>query len=115
MGVADNIRRMREGAGMTQAELAERVGRTRATVTQWESGWSQPRMSMVVRLAEVFGVKPSDVIDDAAPDAPAPEEARLLALYRAMDANGKEALLAAAEGMAAAFPREADSLPASAA
>ena len=56
MGLADNIRKLRTDADLTQAKLAEMVGVTRATVTQWETGWSQPRMGASEKLADVFGV-----------------------------------------------------------
>ena len=47
MGLAENIRKFRTDADLTQAKLADLVGVTRATVTQWETGWSQPRMGAV--------------------------------------------------------------------
>ena len=63
MDLADNIKRLRTDAGLTQSELAKKVGVTRATVTQWETGWSQPRMGAVERLAEAFGVSISELVD----------------------------------------------------
>lgn len=64
MGLAENIKRLRTNADLTQAKLAEMVGVTRATVTQWETGWSQPRMGAVEKLAEVFGVSMSALVED---------------------------------------------------
>lgn len=64
MGVSKQIKKLRLEAGMTQAQLAEKVGVTRATVTQWESGWSQPRMGKVEALAEVFNVPVSFIVDE---------------------------------------------------
>ena len=63
MDLADNLKRLRTDAGLTQSELAKKVGVTRATVTQWETGWSQPRMGAVERLAEAFGVSISELVD----------------------------------------------------
>ena len=64
MGLSENIKRLRSNAGLTQAKLAEMVGVTRATVTQWETGWSQPRMGAVEKLAEVFGVSMAELVSD---------------------------------------------------
>ena len=64
MGLAENIKKLRTDADMTQAKLADLVGVTRATVTQWETGWSQPRMGAVEKLAEVFGVPMGALVSD---------------------------------------------------
>ena len=64
MGLADNIKRLRTNADLTQAKLAEMVGVTRATVTQWETGRSQPRMGAIEKLAEVFGVSLAALVSD---------------------------------------------------
>jgi transcriptional regulator with XRE-family HTH domain len=37
MGLGDRIRRAREGAGLSQNELARRCGVSRAAVSQWET------------------------------------------------------------------------------
>ena len=66
MGLADNIKRLRTNADLTQAKLAEMVGVTRATVTQWETGWSQPRMGAIEKLAEVFGVSLAALVSENA-------------------------------------------------
>ena len=67
MGIAENIRRYREAANMTQEDLAVKVGVVRSTVTQWETGWSQPRMGKIGKLAEVFHVSVSDIVSNDAP------------------------------------------------
>lgn len=67
MGLADNIKRLRTNADLTQAKLAEMVGVTRATVTQWETGWSQPRMGAIEKLAEVFGVSLATLVSENTP------------------------------------------------
>lgn len=58
MRIAVNIKHYRKQAGLTQEELAERLDVARSTITQWETGWSSPRMGMVQKLAEVFGITP---------------------------------------------------------
>ncbi|UEA45516.1 LexA family protein [Collinsella stercoris] len=62
MGISQNIKRLRKQAGMTQVELAEKLDVARSTITQWETGWSSPRMGMVQKLAGVFGVTSADML-----------------------------------------------------
>lgn len=64
MGIAGQIRTLRTDAGMTQEQLANKLGVTRATVTQWESGWSKPRMGKVEQLSKIFNVSISELVDD---------------------------------------------------
>lgn len=53
---------------MTQEELAEKVGVGRTTVTQWESGFSTPRMQRLDKLADVFHVSVSQLLGSASSD-----------------------------------------------
>ena len=53
--------------GLTQGELAEKINVTRSTVTQWETGWTQPRMGAIERMASVFNVSVSDIVSEDAP------------------------------------------------
>lgn len=81
MGIANNIKRLRTENNWTQEQLADKVGVTRATVTQWETGWSQPRMGAVQRLAGAFGVSVSEVVDNirSAGFSPVPLHGRVAA------------------------------------
>lgn len=47
-----NLRKMRERCGITQTELARRLGIRQNTITQWESGRRSPRVSEITRLAD---------------------------------------------------------------
>lgn len=64
MSVATNIRSLRKQNHLTQEELADKVGVSRSTVTQWENGWSNPRMGMVQKLAATFGVPTTAIVTD---------------------------------------------------
>lgn len=54
--IAENIARGRKDLGITQAELAERVGVTKAAVSKWELGQSLPDVGMLPRLASQLGI-----------------------------------------------------------
>lgn len=75
MSVGTNIKQLRDRAGMTQEELADKLGVARSTVTQWENGWSNPRMGMVQKLAGVFHVTSSDIVSDVPVSSPLPANA----------------------------------------
>jgi len=62
------LRRARETALLTQAELAERAGVQRATVNRIETGATAARFATVRRLAEALGVPAADLLSPT--DAP---------------------------------------------
>lgn len=44
----------RERAGMSQHEVARRLGINQSSVAYWETGKNTPRASMLVRLADLY-------------------------------------------------------------
>ncbi|MBR4960107.1 MAG: helix-turn-helix transcriptional regulator [Clostridia bacterium] len=54
--LAANIAACRKSAGMTQAELAEKLGYSDKTVSKWERAEGLPDVLCLKRLADTFGV-----------------------------------------------------------
>jgi putative transcriptional regulator len=55
--IANRLRHHRQLAdGMTQQDLADRVGVTRQTILSIEKGKYNPSVGLALRLAQVFGV-----------------------------------------------------------
>ena len=52
----DRISFLRKLKGLTQAQLAEKLGISAQAVSKWESGLSCPDIMMLVPLADIFGV-----------------------------------------------------------
>lgn len=53
--LSEQIRIERKRKGLTQAELADKIGFSEMTVRRWESGERSPRMEEVEKLADVLG------------------------------------------------------------
>ncbi len=53
---ASNLIRLRNAAGMTQAELGARLNYSDKSVSKWERGEAIPDAWVLTRLAEIFGV-----------------------------------------------------------
>lgn len=56
------LKDLREEAGMTQKQLAEKIGNSQRNISNWESGNSQPDLETVVRLADLFGVTTDELL-----------------------------------------------------
>lgn len=54
--VCDTIKSLRETAGLSQSELAKRLGVTRSSVNAWEMGLSIPTAQYIVELSQLFHV-----------------------------------------------------------
>ena len=70
MSISNTIKRLRAETGYSQAELAQLIGVDRSAVAQWENRLSEPKMGNVRKLAQVFGVKVSELLDDGASETP---------------------------------------------
>ena len=61
--IADKIKMLREKKGITQAELAKKLGITRSGVNAWEMGISVPSTQYVVELSIFFKVSTDYLLD----------------------------------------------------
>jgi len=69
--VGSLIRKQRDAMRMTVAQLAERIGVSRNTITNYEAGKTEPSASDLVRLAKALGCSISDLVQaEAAPPPP---------------------------------------------
>ncbi|MGX8686666.1 MAG: helix-turn-helix domain-containing protein [bacterium] len=56
MMIGDVIRKYRKEAGMTQEEMALRIGVTAPAVNKWEKGSTQPDISLLAPIARLLGI-----------------------------------------------------------
>lgn len=52
----ETLRSLRAARGLTQKELGERVGLSKAVISKYENALGYPTLDTVVALAEFFGV-----------------------------------------------------------
>ena len=51
----EQIRRLRTARGITQVELAHRLGVSKQSVSNWESNNIQPSIELLEKIADLFG------------------------------------------------------------
>lgn len=56
MNLSQRIQALRKAGGMSQEEMADRLGVSRQAVSKWESEQSVPDLDRVVQMCELFGV-----------------------------------------------------------
>lgn len=95
-----NIKDLRERRGMSQEELADKIGKTRSAVSQYESGKIVPRMGVIEDLASVFGVTKDVIINGFTHEVTtSADERELLGIFAKMDEKKRAALLGVARAM----------------
>ena len=62
MELSNNIGRLRGERGMSQEELAAKLGVSRQSVSKWETGAATPELEKVAALAELFGVSLDELV-----------------------------------------------------
>lgn len=60
--LADNIKKLRGKAGMTQQELADKLYLSGQAISKWESGQSLPDLANLTALADIFSVSVDTLI-----------------------------------------------------
>lgn len=75
-----NVRRLRQALGMTQDELARKMGVTLQTVFSYESGQKWPRAESFAELAKALKVNPWELLADGATPVREPTPAEALAV-----------------------------------
>lgn len=63
LSVGKRIRAAREAAGMTQAEVAKRLGVSESSIRLYELGKRQPNDEILGRIAEAVGVDPQAFVE----------------------------------------------------
>ena len=66
MTMGEKIASLRKAAGMTQRQLADRMGVTDKAVSKWERNLSCPDIESIPLLAEIFGISADELINTKA-------------------------------------------------
>lgn len=64
MAFKENLRRVREAAGLTQGQAAGKAGVPFRSYQNWELGVREPRLEALAALAAAFGVSADELITD---------------------------------------------------
>ena len=62
-GIAKNIKTLREHHDISQVELAKMLDVTDRAISAWETGIKEPRIKNIRKIAEIFNISPSEIMD----------------------------------------------------
>ena len=67
MHIGRNIRELRLKNGLTQENLAERLGVSYQAVSKWETNANTPDIALLPEIAKVFGISIDELFSDSTP------------------------------------------------
>lgn len=90
-----NFKRHLALSGKRQVEVANAVGVSTGTITDWKKGRSYPRMDKIQLLAEFFGIQKSDLVEDVniAKETVSNEDQKVLDLFHKVPKERREFVL----------------------
>lgn len=90
--VGNVLRRIRLAAGMTQKEVAEKIGRTQQVIGHWETGYAQPDANTLFVLCDIYGTTADDAFGFKRKHELSKEEHEALKKYRTFSDEEKGAI-----------------------
>jgi transcriptional regulator with XRE-family HTH domain len=60
--ISENLKHLRKRTGLTQEQMAEKVGIKRSLLGAYEEGRADPRISNLLKFAEIFGLPVDNII-----------------------------------------------------
>ncbi len=75
MNISDRIQTLRKGRGISQEELADKIGVSRQAVSKWESGQSTPDIDKIILLSDYFDVTTDYLLKGIEPTTAVTEKA----------------------------------------
>lgn len=112
--VMNRIREIRERLGLTQEQLADRIGTTPQQISRLEKGLRGLDVPWMIKIAAALGERPAALIDEVADSssrlpserkfAQNKDELWLLEAWRALDKPEQRLLRRALHGLAASIP-----------
>lgn len=82
--LATNLRKYMELNGKTREDISKALGYSYFTVTSWVNGTKYPRMDKITALANYFGIKISDLIENNDAQSHEPTEDEIMARFHAV-------------------------------
>lgn len=58
----ENLRKYRKLAGLKQEELAQKLGKTRSVISNWEKGINRPDADTIAKICAILKVTPNELL-----------------------------------------------------
>lgn len=84
--IGNRIRKYREECGISQVQLAQKLGVSNSRVSNWEQGINRPDADIIAEICRALNVSPSDLLNvRLSQDEFSEHERNLIKAYRAKE------------------------------
>lgn len=80
----NNLKKARENKGLTQAQVADKLGISDGTYKNYEQGKREPNNALLVKIADLYGVS-TDYLLGREPAPPPADAMKLLGIEKSVD------------------------------
>lgn len=61
--IGDNLKHFREEKGLTQRDVAIKLGIAQNTVSSWETDRTEPNLTQLAQLADLYGITREELVE----------------------------------------------------
>ena len=96
MSFASRLRQAREQSGLTQQDLAEKLGVTKSAIGNYENGVSSPKWDVLLKIFDILHVEPNFLYQDnfslntTEPIVLTPQQSALLSSFDQLNEEGQQ-------------------------
>lgn len=62
MDIGERLLKLRKGVGLSQEEVANKLGVSRQTISKWETGESNPDFDKIIPICELYNITTDELI-----------------------------------------------------
>lgn len=89
--IGEKLKAARLSCGMTQQEVANKIGRKQPIIGHWETGYSQPDANTLFTLCDIFGTTVDEVFGFKKKDIDiSKKDIDMIEKYQFLDPHGKD-------------------------
>ena len=102
---ANNLKRYLQLTGKTQKEVAAAIGVTTGNFCDWMNCRSYPRMEKLQALADYFGIKKADLLEELTEDEDELDDQKILELFHQVPKEKRAEAIALCESVLGTFSK----------
>ena len=113
MTLGERLKNLRQDAGLTQEELAQKVGLKKQNISRYENSHCEPNIRTAKKIADALGVTIEEMaVGVSIPSAPTPDltkdEMNLVAAWRIADEKDRRIVATALEDYGFSYTQDAE-------